>query len=180
MCLAGPDYRRGDQHPEIAIVGACPGAEEEEQSRPFIGDAGAVLTQMITIINGISPYKFPSDIRDDYTLLNAHPVPRYNAPGQPKVRTQPTPAEVMEEQNFRRFAEQIRGTAIARLLLAGGRPQLFTQRVTAEFAGMEIFWCGHPSKTAWNTRYVGQSQVMKIRSWTQDTFKMVEPFHVVT
>jgi uracil-DNA glycosylase len=69
MCQAGPDYHRGVQHPGIAIIGACPGASEDAENRPFIGPAGANLAVMVSIINGISSAKFPSANRDDYTLL---------------------------------------------------------------------------------------------------------------
>lgn len=179
MCQAGPDYRRGNQHPGIAIVGACPGAREETENRPFIGPAGANLAMMVSIINGISPAKFPSVNRDDYTLLNAHPLPRYADRAGYDGNTEPSQAEVMNEKNIARLAKQLGHTAVSRVLLAGLTPQWLTQTIVADFAGTEIFWCGHPSFTAWNTRYVGQRQADKLRNWTKDTFKMVEPFHVI-
>lgn len=52
MCRAGADYRRGDDHPTIAIVGACPGADEERECRPFIGDAGTHLAEMEVFVCG--------------------------------------------------------------------------------------------------------------------------------
>lgn len=178
MCVAGPDYRLGDQHPEIAIVGACPGAQEEEQGRPFIGDAGAHLAEMIRIINAISPAKFPSANRDDYTLLNAHPLPRYRGRAGFDGNTEPSRREVMSDANIVRLTQQLRRTAITRILLAGKRPQWLTQRLVVEFAETELFVCGHPSSGAWNRHYVGQNRAVKIRLWTQDTFQMVHPFSV--
>lgn len=178
MCRAGADYRRGDQHPNIAIVGACPGAVEEREGRPFIGDAGTHLTEMVRTINGISPTKFPSVRRDDYTLLNAHPQARYQIRGQPNVQTEPTPREVLEEENVRRLIQQIRSTEINRLLLGGGKPRLLIQPIIQEFPGMEVFICGHPSSGAWNRHYIGQPRAEKIRLWTHDTFQMHRPFCV--
>ena len=179
MCLAGPDYRRGDQHPEIAIVGSCPGAQEEERGRPFIGDAGTNLAEMIRVINSISSAKFPSANRDDYTLLNAHPLPRYDGRVGYDGSTEPDQPEVMSDENLARLSTQTRRTGITRLLLAGRTPQWLTQKMIDELQDVDIFWCGHPSISAWNTRYIGQPKAEKIRRWTQDSFKMVAPFHVV-
>lgn len=179
MCQAGPDYRRGDQHPQIAIIGACPGRREELEGRPFIGPTGANLALMMPIINGISPVKFHSANRDDYTLLNSHPLPRYAGRAGYDGNTEPGQADVMSEENIDRLAKQLRDTAVTRVLLAGQRPQWLTQPINAHFAGMEIFWCGHPSIIAWNPRYEDQSQADRLRNWTHDTFKMVEPFHVI-
>ncbi len=148
MCRVGADYRRGNDHPTIAIVGACPGADEEREGRPFIGDAGRHLAEMVRIINGISPAKSPSVRRDDYTLLNAHPQARYQIRGHPKVQTEPTPREVLEEENVTRLIQQIRGTEINRLLLGGGKPRLLIQPIIQEFPEMEVFICGHPSSGA--------------------------------
>jgi uracil-DNA glycosylase len=178
MCLAGPDYRLGDQHPEIALMGACPGAQEEEQGRPFIGDAGTHLAEMIRIINAISPAKFPSANRDDYTLLNAHPLPRYEGRAEYDGNTEPSKPEVMNDVNIARLNQQLRQTAIIRILLAGRTPQWLTQRLVVDFAETELFVCGHPSSGAWNRLYVGQHRAEKIRFWTQDTFRMAHPFCV--
>lgn len=178
MCLAGSDYRLGDQHPEIALMGACPGAQEEEQGRPFIGDAGTHLAAMIRIINAISPAKFPSEDRDDYTLLNAHPVPRYEGRAGYDGNTEPTRPEVMCDVNIVRLNQQLRQSRINRILLAGTRPQWLAERLVLDFPRIEVFVCGHPSSSAWNRRYVGQPRVEKIRLWTQETFKMVHPFCV--
>lgn len=179
MCQAGPDYRQGDEHPHIAIIGACPGRQEEEAGRPFIGPTGANLALMVPIINGISPVKFPSANRDDYTLLNAHPLPRYQVQGQPKVRTQPTKTEILDVNNVARLIQQLQSTNIARVILAGKKPGLLVGCIRVSMPAIEIFLCGHPSTSSWNTRYVGQSQADKLRNWTHDTFEMVEPFHVI-
>lgn len=178
MCLAGPDYRLGDQHPEIALMGACPGAREEERGRPFIGDAGAHLAAMISIINTMSPAKFPSRDRDDYTLLNAHPLPRYVGRAGYDGNTEPTRPQVMCDVNIVRLNQQLRQSGIIRVLLAGTRPQWLAERLAADFPGMELFVCGHPSKSAWNRLYVGQPREEKIRLWTQETYQMVHPFFV--
>ena len=175
MCLAGPDYRLGDQYPEIALMGACPGAQEEEQGRPFIGDAGTHLTAMIRIINAISPAKFPSEHRDEYTLLNAHPLPRYEGRAEYDGNTQPTKPEVMSNVNIARLNQQLRQSGIVRILLAGERPQWLAERLVDNFPRIE---CGHPSSGAWNRRYVGQPRAEKIRLWTQETYRMVHPFRV--
>jgi hypothetical protein len=128
---------------------------------------------MVRIINGLSPLKLPSDIRDDYTLLNAHPLPRYAKRAGYVGKTEPSEPEVMCGANIARLTHQIKQTGITRLLLAGKMPQCLTQSLNAKFATIEIFWCGHPSKTAWNTRSIGQSDIEKIGNWTRDTFKVV-------
>lgn len=178
MYRAGPDYRRGDRHPNIAIVGACPGEQEEKQDRPFIGDAGAHLATMVPIINEICPVKFPSALGDDYTLLNAHPLPRYPGRAGYNGDTEPCHAAVISDENIARLIEQLKQTAINRLLLAGRRPQWLAPRVVAEFAELEIYICGHPSPSAWNRRYVGHPRMGKIRLWTHETFQMAHPFWV--
>lgn len=179
MCQAGPDYRLGDHHPQIAIIGSCPGMREEEQDRPFVGPAGANLAVMVSIINGISPAKFPSVNRDDYTLLNAHSQPRYNVRGQrPRVRTEPTRNEVLEEANIARLRLHIENTDINRVLLAGKTPRFLFQTIVAVFPEIEVFSCGHPASGAWNTRIVAQDQAEKIRLWTNLTFQMEWPFCV--
>lgn len=178
MCRAGADYRRGDQHPNIAIVGACPGAEEEREGRPFIGDAGTHLAVMVGIINGISPAKFPSATRDDYTLLNAHSLPRYKGRAGYDGNTEPSQPEVMQDENIARLTQQLQQTAITRVLLAGLRPKWLMQTLIARFPAMEIFVSGHPSISRWNRLYIGRPRAEKISQWTHDTFQMEHPFRV--
>ena len=47
MSILVPPY--GDPTSRIALVGEAPGAEEEKQGRPFVGDAGALLNFLLTV-----------------------------------------------------------------------------------------------------------------------------------
>jgi len=175
MCQAGPDYRRGDELPHIAIIGACPGRQEEEAGRPFIGPTGANLAVMVGIINGLRADKFPSGFRDDYTLLNAHSIPRYVGRVGYDGRTEPSRAEVLNEDNIARLIHQLEQTEITRALLTGLRPKWLIERLIDELPGIELFGSGHPSQRRWNLFYPGRPQAEKLTRWAQDSFEVVWP-----
>ena len=76
MCHQTADFRLGGTCCKILLVGACPGKAEEDQGRPFIGGAGKNLRMMFAGLNVHSPDLFCSDDLEDYSLLNAHDLPR--------------------------------------------------------------------------------------------------------
>ncbi len=43
-------FGEGDPHARIMIVGEAPGAEEDKQGRPFVGEAGKLLNNMLKAI----------------------------------------------------------------------------------------------------------------------------------
>ena len=43
-------FGEGDPHAELVFIGEGPGADEDEQGRPFVGRAGQLLNRMIQSI----------------------------------------------------------------------------------------------------------------------------------
>jgi hypothetical protein len=116
---------------------------------------------MMQIINALNANKFPSSSRDDYTLLNAHPLPRYIGRLGYDGKSQPTKADVLDAANIIRLAQQIDGTDITRLLLTGKTPKLLIQTLCNKYPDMEFFSCGHPSPSAWDRHYAGHPKAEK-------------------
>ena len=44
----------GNENAQVMFIGEAPGREEDEQGRPFVGNAGKLLTDMIETVLGIS------------------------------------------------------------------------------------------------------------------------------
>lgn len=168
----------GNRHPTRIIVGYCPGRQEEADGRPFAGSAGTYLdTVLLNLSQRFAPY-FPSGTRDDYTLLNAHPQPRYRVPGVRRP-TIPTRDEVLDAENLQalhdRFQEALENNDPDSILLLGSLVEWLAEWTRNIYPNVLLFGCGHPSIQAWNTKYCsGLPQSEKLRRWVADTFRMIE------
>src|SRR5437868_2769443 len=75
----------------LVIVGQCPGREEMEQGKPFVGRSGKLLTKMLEYI-GIN--------REDITITNlikVHPEGNRNPTNEEAVSWLPSLMEELEE-----------------------------------------------------------------------------------
>jgi hypothetical protein len=89
MCQNSVDFRRGNTSSQLVLLGACPGQEEwaARPQRPFAGQSGINLRNLLAVLDrlagremyGLRRGDFRSQNIDDYTLMNAHPVPKWPA-----------------------------------------------------------------------------------------------------
>jgi len=94
-------FGEGARRPRLVIVGEAPGADEDASGRPFVGNAGQLLTRMLIAI-GLS--------REDVYICN---VLKCRPPGN----RPPAPAEVASCRPF--LVEQLRLLAPELVLLLG-------------------------------------------------------------
>ena len=175
MCIQAADFRNGDANHRVLFVGACPGREEEEEGRPFVGQAGQNLTVMLQRLHALHPGIFPTERLDDYSLINAHSLPRYRGRDGYDGRTQPLKREVLAEDNCARFSAQVehlQPTVIVYLGKAAEFAHEISQNAANEF---QAYRTGHPSAPAWNTRpeYVGMGRNAKLHQWAEDRFEQI-------
>lgn len=172
MCDDGADFRIGKDCQDILLIGACPGRVEEEQNRPFIGDAGQNLRTMISALSESRPNLFPSAVADDYSMLNAHDLPRYEGREGFDGESEPSQEEIMQPTNILRLWEQIAFVFPSVLLYLGDTAEFIHPIVEEVAPDAEVYKTGHPSKPAWNTRkeYRGMSKDDKLARWATDKF----------
>lgn len=175
MCIPTPDFRIGDVHLRLLFVGACPGAAEEENSRPFAGQAGQNLAVMLQRLHNLRQDVFPSERLDDYSLINAHSLPRYRGRDGYDGRTQPLKREVLADENRARFAAEVEHLDPTIILYLGKAAEFTHEIVVATLEEFQAYRTGHPSTPAWNTRpeYVGMQAEEKIQQWAEDRFEQI-------
>lgn len=175
MCISTAEFRIGDVHPRVLLVGACPGEDEERNGRPFSGQAGQNLRIMLERLHVLHPEVFPSDRLDDYSLINAHSLPRYRGRDGYDGRRQPYKREVLAEENWKRFAAQIEKLEPT-IIVYLGRAAEFAHEITrSTVEGFQAFRAGHPSTPAWNTKaeYAGMTPEEKLHHWAGDSLEQV-------
>jgi uracil-DNA glycosylase len=128
MCRNSVDFRCGNTSPQLVLLGACPGQEEwaARPQRPFAGRSGINLRFLLTVLNrlagresyGLRRGDFRSQNIDDYTLMNAHAVPKWPARDR---RSTPRMVEVESADNLLRLSRQLQ-TVQARVVIGLGRP----------------------------------------------------------
>lgn len=175
MCQVAADFRTGDRWPNIFLVGACPGRDEEIDGRPFAGQAGRNLSGMMASLHVHRPDLFPSGVPDDYAMLNAHPLPRYRQRAGYDGRTQPTENEVLSQQNQLRLTARLHHVEPRIILYLGITAEFMHPIVRANCPAARVFRTGHPSTSAWNTcrNYLGRPRAEKIERWARDRFSPV-------
>ena len=175
MCIATPDFRIGDANPRVLLVGACPGRDEEENERPFCGQAGRNLTVMLRRLHVLRPDIFPSASLNDYSLINAHSLPRYRGRDGYDGRTQPLKREVLADENKARFIAQVERVEPSTILYLGKAAEFAHPIIAATAEEYQAYRTGHPSTPAWNTRpgYVGMAAEEKLRHWAEDKLEQV-------
>jgi uracil-DNA glycosylase len=173
MCQVSADFRRGVELANILLVGACPGREEEQNGRPFVGTAGQYLRSMFRTLNLHWPCFFPSADPDEYSMLNANPLPRYRARAGFGGLTQPTKTEVMAAENRVRVRSLLILVNPERVLYLGNAAEFIDPIVNEVLPDTQVFRTGHPSPTAWNTKanYRGMTREEKLERWTRDQFR---------
>ena len=170
-----PDFKVGEDNPNVLLVGACPGEDEEKKGRPFSGPAGKNLAVMLQKLHALHPDIFPSDSLDDYSLINAHSLPRYPKREGYDGRTQPTQDEVLADENRSRFTYQVKSLEPLTIVYLGKVAEYAHEMVEAAVEGFQAFKMGHPSAPAWNTKrkYAGKKKEDKLGQWAKDTLEQV-------
>ena len=171
MCQNSVDFRRGDASPQLVLLGACPGREEwiARPQRPFAGQSGANLRSLLVVLNGLAGREMyglaSDDFRtqniDDYTLMNAHPAPKWRARDE---RTTPRMTEVESPDNLVRLSRQLQAVQ-ARIVIGLGRPMSDAdlhitgrdsgpmraiRKLKHDHVGVRFLITGHPSPLAIN------------------------------
>ena len=175
MCIPAADFRIGDTNPKVLLVGACPGRDEEVCGRPFAGQAGRNLAIMLQRLHALRPDIFPSVRLDDYSLINAHSLPRYLGHEGYDGRPQPLKQDVLTEENRARFSAQVRHLEPETVVYLGRAAEFAHEIVEAIVEQIQVYRVGHPSTPAWNTRpnYVGMRAEEKIQRWAEDTLEQI-------
>ena len=175
MCITAADFRAGDACPEVVLVGACPGRDEEEMGRPFAGQAGGNLSVMLQRLVVYQPDVFPSVQLDDYSMINAHSLPRYRGREGYDGRTQPRKGEVLAQENRERFVGKFLQVQPNIVVYLGKAAQFSHEIVLDIIPDIKAFRTGHPSTPAWNTRpqYAQMERELKLRLWAEHQFAPV-------
>ncbi|WP_417268444.1 uracil-DNA glycosylase family protein [Celeribacter baekdonensis] len=173
--MTAADIRIGDTNPRILLVGACPGRDEENQRRPFAGQAGRNLNFMLQQLHVLHPDIFPSVRADDYSMLNVHALPRYRTRDGFDGRTQPLKREVLDQENRTRLAAHLRRLRPDIVVYLGKAAEFAHEVVRVHRQDTQAYRAGHPSTQAWNTRreYAGMPQQEKLAAWAEDKFDRV-------
>lgn len=166
------DFRRGDVHPSTVFMGACPGRQEEIDGRPFAGSAGANLRIMLETLSAEMVEHFPSSVMEDYSLLNAHDLPRYRGREGYDGRTTPPRGDVLEDGNLGRLRERLEAVDASKVIYLGQAAEYAHSALPGLVGGISFFRLGHPSPLAWNPRkeYGGLSKREKLARWAVDSW----------
>ena len=175
MCVPAADIRVGDLHRRVLLVGACPGRDEEANGRPFSGEAGQNLNIMLQRLHALHPNIFPTGRADDYSMVNAHSLPRYPGRQGYDGRTQPRKREVLAQENRARLVAHLLAIQAERVVYLGKAAGFSHEVILALQPNIQAYRTGHPSTQAWNTRlpYVGLQRFEKICRWAEDQFALV-------
>ncbi|RYH07776.1 uracil-DNA glycosylase family protein [Tropicimonas sp. IMCC6043] len=178
MCRITEEFRPGDAFPSVVFIGACPGQEEHRQARPFAGDSGVNLDEMLEWMAANHRDIFPSTRRDDYTLLNAWPRALWKARDG---RYLPKLSWVDRPDNVERLNNQLAAVQ-ASIVVGLGRPianarleqiqydQPATRairRLIVRYRNARYFIVGHPSPRNRDLRDRGNGDMGR---WAERTF----------
>lgn len=127
MCQNSIDFRRGNAHPSLVLLGACPGQDEwnADPQRPFAGRSGVNLRHLLEVLRdlpnkevyGLQAGDFLSANLDDYTLMNSHADAKWLAE---HGRSMPRMPEIESDDNLLRLTNQLQFVA-ARFVIGLGR-----------------------------------------------------------
>ena len=185
MCKNSIDFQRGNAHPDLVLLGACPGQNEWRAipQRPFAGQSGVNLLSLLEVFRnqpdevlcGLQPDDFISTNLDDYTLMNSHPEAKWPAE---HGRSTPRMSEIGTQENQLRLTNQLRSVG-ARFVVGLGRPINDTHLVlrrkdsgplrairllAPHHPEISFYVTGHPSPRAVNRFGNGNS-----RQWFEET-----------
>lgn len=171
MCEGNAAFRKGNRYAHLFLIGACPGREEPENGRPFAGASGEALAELVVLLHARDPGHFPSGQCDDYSLLNAHAMPRFNIPGQPRRRTTPLAREVRQRENAARLRACLVTHGCTQVLYLGKEARFADPIVQGLAPGIIRLACGHPSPQAVNRYYPGANRQERLQSLLERTFR---------
>lgn len=191
MCGNSIDFRRGNAHPDLVLLGACPGQDEwaADPQRPFAGRSGVNLRSLLEVLRdlpikgiyGLQTDDFLSTDLDDYTLMNSHAEAKWPAR---HTRSTPRMSEVEAQENLLRMTDQLHSVG-ARAVVGLGRPTnnahlvrrgkdsgpLRAIRMLApDHPNIAFVVTGHPSPRAINRHGGGNS-----RRWFEETLSRFPP-----
>lgn len=144
----------GNLSAEVVCVGEAPGANEDEQGRPFVGDAGQLLTKILAAIQLA---------REDVYICNV-------LKHRPPSNRDPQPDEVLACQPFlRRQLELVKprvilalGRFAAQTLLETGAPISKLREQIHQYRGIPVIVTYHPAA------------LLRQESWKRPTWQDVK------
>lgn len=187
MCQNSIDFRRGNAHPNLVLLGACPGQDEwnADPQRPFAGRSGVNLRHLLELLRnlpnkevyGLQAGDFQSTNLDDYTLMNSHADAKWLAEHR---RTMPRMTEIESNDNLLRMTNQLRsvrarfviglGRSVNDAHLAGGvkdsGPLRAIRLLVPTHPDVSFCITGHPSQQAINRYGEGNP-----RLWFESTLR---------
>lgn len=164
--MSTADYHHGTKYPHIAIMGACPGRQEEREKRPFSGQTGTHLKDMLLIL----PCKeFRTENLQYLTLMNSHYRPLYKPLSKttvPKIR------DIAKPENINRLRCQLEESNVSMLLCLGKEAQRASEFLYMQgyLARIKIFRCGHPSPRHLNYHYRGHPTGERLKEMVKKCF----------
>lgn len=153
-------FGSGNPHTEILFVGEAPGAEEDRQGEPFVGKAGALLTDIIE-----KGYKIP---RSEVYICNVLKC-------RPPENRDPNPEEVMHcEPYLMRQIELIQPKVIVALGRIAAQALLKTTTPIGKLRGSWHSYQGIPLRATFHPAYLLRNPGEKRSAW--DDVKEVQKF----
>lgn len=190
MCQNSIDFRRGNAHPRLVLLGACPGQDEwnADPQRPFAGRSAVNLRHLLEVLRdlpnkevyGLQAGDFQSTNLDDYTLMNSHSEAKWSAE---HGRSLPRLSEIKTDGNRLRLTNQLRFVG-ARFVVGLGRPTNDAHLVRRAkdsgplrairlllptHPGVSFCISGHPSQQAVNRYGEGNP-----RQWFEGTLRRIQ------
>ncbi len=190
MCQNSIDFRRGNAHPSLVLLGACPGQDEwnADPQRPFAGRSGVNLRHLLEVLRdlpnkevyGLQAGDFLSANLDDYTLMNSHADAKWLAE---HGRSMPRMSEIESDDNLLRLTNQLQFVA-ARFVIGLGRsvtdahlarqakdsgPLRAIRLLVPTHPGVSFCISGHPSQQAVNRYGEGNP-----RQWFEKTLRRLQ------
>lgn len=191
MCLNSIDFRRGDMHADLVLLGACPGQDEWQANpqRPFAGRSGENLSVLLEVLRdlqnkevyGMQPEDFISTNIDDYTLMNSHSEAKWKGE---HGRSTPRMLEIAEQGNYGRLTDQLQAVA-ARVVVGLGRPINDAHLVrkgkdSGPLRAIRLLMPDHPQMVFCITGHPSQQAINRYgsgdpRRWFRDTLQRFPP-----
>jgi len=166
LSMSTADYHRGITYSHIAIMGACPGRQEERESRPFSGRTGTQLKNMLSLL----PCNiFPSGELIEFTLMNSHDKPMYKPSSKTTI---PKINDIAKPRNITRLQRQLKEADVSILLCLGKEAQRASEllRTGGHLTKARIFCCGHPSPRHLNCHYRNHPMENRLEAMVRKCF----------
>ena len=150
-------FGEGNKNAQWLFIGEAPGQKEDEQGRPFVGDAGQLLTEMLRAINLT---------RDDVFIANILKC-------RPPNNRDPQPFEI---QQCRRYLNQQIKLVSPKIIIAVGRiaaqTLLDTQQAIGTLRKKVHSFDEIPMIVIYHPAYLLRSPIEKRKTWQDLQFAM--------